>query len=302
MGYLLLIGPYVVVNIEKFGSFYPPATRSFPFATSAGAIYGLRNPTLSDMLGLGVRGNIDLRLAALAARSAEFVGRNGGFVMVAILLLTGVALGATSLPSWRELWRSPWLLPCAFGAGFVALHVVATPAISASGAFVKSSPLLVSLLLPVALIGLDRLTSRTSWRAVLIAVLLVPLAFDLASATRQVLAEDTLVGAQQRALLPRLNGDRDCVTGDIVVMTRTPWQFTLATGIPSVQIPDASRADILREAERWGVTHVAGNRFMKELRGLFASGGEDAVLEGLSSNLWRLRSPRTDHCIAPSRP
>ncbi|MGH8976714.1 MAG: hypothetical protein ACRDV7_01470 [Acidimicrobiia bacterium] len=91
------------------------------------------------------------------------------------------------------------------------------------------------------------------------------------------------------------------MTGDIVVMTRTPWQFTLATGIPSVQIPDASRADILREAERWGVTHIVGNRFMKELRELFASGGEDAVLEGLSSNLWRLQSPRTDHCIAPNR-
>ena len=192
VGYLLLFVPYVVVNIEKFGSFYPPATRYFPFATSEDAIYGLRNPTLSDMLGLGVRGNIDLRLAALAARSAEFVGRNGGFVMVAVLLLTGVALGATSLPSWRELWQSPWLLPFAFGAGFAALHVVATPAISASGAFVKSSPLLVSLLLPVALIGLDRLTRRTSWRAVLVAVLLVPLAFDLASATRHVLAEDAL--------------------------------------------------------------------------------------------------------------
>ena len=35
------------------------------------------------------------------------------------------------------------------------------------------------------------------------------------------------------------------MTGDIVVMTRTPWQFTQATGIPSVQIPVASRADIL---------------------------------------------------------
>jgi hypothetical protein len=296
--YLAVMAPYAVVSVLKVGAPLPPAGRYFPFVVDYEDLY--RSSTLpgpSDLRAIGLRGNVDLRLDALVGRWSDLFTQNGAIVTTTLLVLVGVAIGTARRDDAGRWWQSPWLLPVAYGLAVSFLHIIVTPVVSAAGGWVKSAPLLLPFLVTAALIGIERVTKRAALRAGLVALLIVPSLTQLASESRATITANNFVGQSLAALRATLKGEADCVDGEVVVMTRNPWELTEATGFRSVQIPNESLDVISAEAARWDVTHIVSDPNRPQLGGLASRRGR---FEPVQYGLYRVRSSRTAGCTGRS--
>jgi 4-amino-4-deoxy-L-arabinose transferase-like glycosyltransferase len=294
--YVAVMAPYCVVSIAKLGAPLPPASTYFPFVTNFEDLYRSSPlPGPRDVRAIGLRGNLDLRLDALVGRWSDLFTQNGVIVSTTLLILIGVAIGTAPRDRRSPWWNLPWLLPIAYGIAVALLYIVVTPAISATGAWVKTLPLLLPFIVTAALVGVARVTKRGAFRVCLVALLIVPSLTQLSSETRSVIRGNNFVGLEFRTLTPILKSESACVEGEVVVMTRYPWELTQATGFRSVQIPNAPVGEIRKVAERWGVTDILVSAKRPQLIGL-------AQLERVRGDLYRYRSPRTTACRGSGSP
>ena len=218
--YVAALLPYAVLSTVELGSPLPTASRTFPFITTYEDLYRTDPlPGIDDVLSLGLRGNVDLRLDALTARWSDVVHQSSTIAIAALLALAAVAF----IHAWQRRsdpwWHSPWLLPGIYGLAFAVLHIVVTPVVSASGGFVKSVTLLMPFLVIAALIGVSRLPLRPAVAAGLLALLLIPSVAHLSSTTRRTIETNDLA-EEAVAFETILEAEAACVTGEIVVMTR----------------------------------------------------------------------------------
>ena len=291
--YLAVIAPYAVVSIAKLGTPLPTASRYFPFVVNYEDLYrSSRLPGPGDLRALGFRGNLDLRLDALVGRWSDLLTQNGVIVTTTLLILAGIAIGGARRDQQDAWWESPWLLPLAYGLSVSFLYVVVTPGISGAGGWYKSASILLPFIATAALIGVQQVSKRPMLRVGVLALLIVPSLAHLASDSRAVIRENNAVGAGSSVLKQTLNAEAGCVTGEVVVMTRDPWELTEATGYRSVQIPNEPADVILKEAQHWGVTHVLADASRPQLDALTSPSANDATLEPVRPGLYRIRSSR----------
>jgi hypothetical protein len=298
--YIALMTPYVVVSMFELGAPLPPASRYFPFIVDYEDLFRTRPlPGVHDLASLGLRGNLDLRLDALVARWSELETQNGVILTVSLLVLVGIAIGTAVRRPQGPWWRSPWLLPVAYGTAAAFLAVVVAPVVSGAGGFAKSGPMLLPFLVTAALIGIARVGEhRRVLSVALIALLVVPSLTELTSLSRTTIRHDNRIGRDSAGIGRLLDLDRQCTRGEIVVMTRDPWEVTEATGYRSVQIPNEPARVIRAVAERWHVTHIVASPNRPQLAPLVAQARADRFTDVVFPTVYRVRSPRTERCTS----
>ncbi len=263
--YLVVMLPLFVVSITNIGSPLPSAASKFPFITSYENLFSLHvSQSPSALFAGGISGFASLRAHALMGLVQNAVQAMNGVVFVAILCLGVAGITRTVAPlggsdfttSLRRVLQSVWFVPVGFVTAVVLFDVVVAPVVSGAGA---GSKVMVALSVPIVVTCFafaERLGMHERTQILLCGILVVfPLCFVNAESKQEVALNNTY-GQGAVSLGDALAPERVCVTRPIVLMTRSPWEFTQATGIPSVEIPNGSIDDILQIARRYNVTDL----------------------------------------------
>ena len=289
-GYVVTMSPAYVESIRHFGSLLPPATASFPFITNYEDLFALRvNHSLSALLGGGWAQFFDLRATTLAKQIAHAFPTAYTVDALILVVLLGAALpkvdqrlGRRSVGAARHALtrtaRSPWFTPAAFAVATFLSYSLVAPVVSGTGAMSKG----MVTILPIIIVGASVQLSRLVLPPVIVATLIVVLAaaplLTLAGATRSTVTANNAFGHRAVALEPALRSEQACLGRRVVLMTRSPWELTQATGIRSVEIPNGTLAQILSTARRYGVTDIQDTDRREALRDISALTSRDGPL------------------------
>lgn len=291
---IFVLGPYVavmfplfVVSVANIGSPLPSAALKFPFVTHYENLYSLHvNQSPGALFAGGIHGFASVRVSALIGFVRNGVQSMDGVVLFVILLLGVAGFLRSAAPMnrsdpfslLRRILQSVWLVPVGFLAAVVLFDVIVVPVVSGGGAVYK---VMVGLAVPVVVTSLafaERLAMHERTLMALCGILVVfPLCFVNAKSNQQVAANNA-TGRAAAALGEALAPEQACLTRPIVLMTRNPWEFTQATGIPSVQIPNGSMDDILEIARRYQVTDIEWTRVRTSLAPIRQLSGENGPL------------------------
>jgi hypothetical protein len=263
--FFLVMLPFFVVSMAKIGSPLPSAPSRFPFITEYENLFSLHvTRSLSAFLGDGIGKFASLRGHSLVLAVDSALQSLNSVVALALLVLAALGVGRTARREdlsdarlvLRRLALSVWFVPLTFTALVVLVDVLIAPVVSSSGAISKAMVSINALVVVAGLSSIERLELRTRTLMVLCGLLIAfPLAFMNATSTADI-ASNNANGDAAVALGRALRPERACLAQPMVLMTRDTWEFTQATGIPAVQIPNGSLADILRIARRYHVTDI----------------------------------------------
>ncbi|HYY81173.1 MAG TPA: hypothetical protein VFD04_18625 [Actinomycetes bacterium] len=295
-GVLATLAPWVVANLRGMGRPLPPTTR-LPFLTSyedtfsVGGHFGAR-----QLLAGGPGHALWLRWHTLRLEARWTLTAVGLLPAAALLALAlaWLALGRRRGPARRD-GRFGWPLVAASAAAVLAFHTLVSPVASSAGAWKRS----VVAFVPLVLIAIGQALGALGGSRLLRGAVVAALAAQALPAARAVPAHfvevDNQAGAAPARLRPLLLAAAPARRP--VVMTRSPWELTEATGFPSVQIPDDGLCTILRTARRYRVDAIvlpAPRAALRSGAALRAS-GFTLVGRGQGSSVYRLPA-RTGEC------
>jgi len=158
--------------------------------------------------------------------------------------------------AWRAGWQSSAILPALFTVAVIAVDCLAAPVVSSAGATYKAGLTLVPL---VVVLGLQFIAQARPYNLLggLLAVcLVIPQLTILRPVARSTLNYDNAVGYNELRFIRQLRAEQACLRQPLVLMTPRPWEFTQATGIPSVMYPSGPQSDVLTIVGKYGVTDV----------------------------------------------
>lgn len=288
-GVLATLAPWVVANLRGMGRPLPPTTR-LPFLTSyedtfsVGGHFGAR-----QLLAGGPGHALWLRWHTLRLEARWTLTAVGLLPAAALLALAlaWLALGRRRGPARRD-GRFGWPLVAASAAAVLAFHTLVSPVASSAGAWKRS----VVAFVPLVLIAIGQALGALGGSRLLRGAVVAALAAQALPAARAVPAHfvevDNQAGAAPARLRPLLLAAAPARRP--VVMTRSPWELTEATGFPSVQIPDDGLCTILRTARRYRVDAIvlpAPRAALRSGAALRAS-GFTLVGRGQGSSVYRL--------------
>ncbi|MBI3200752.1 MAG: hypothetical protein HYZ29_04345 [Myxococcales bacterium] len=265
LGHGLVLAPFALALFRATGRL-APAHGALPFLVDYEDLYALPpGPTFRDSLRAGVWEALLLRQQASLDRASDYVRDLTGVPALLLVFAAGFLAGARESGGARarafDGWaRSRWLLPGMFAVVLFLAHTLVTPVASAAGAYTRSLPAVLAILLVVLSAVVSRMGSASPVAA-LLAVVLVgwPWHQQSRSVTARVVRENNQVAERLAALDAALNQDSKCMSQPVVVMTRDPWELNTLTGYRAVQIPNASAEDVLAIAARYSVTHLVAS-------------------------------------------
>ncbi len=277
IGFVVTMSPLYVESIRHYGTLMPPATASFPFITDYESLFAVHvNHSLSALLGGGWAQFFDLRATTLAKQVAHAFPTAYTIDAMIFIVLLGAALPragrgpgrrpAAARQTMTRALRSPWFTPAAFAVATFLSYALVAPVVSGTGAMSKG----MVTILPIIVVGASVQLSRLALRPVVVAGLVVVLAaaplLSFSATTRSTITANNAFGHRAVALEPALRSEQACLGRPVVLMTRSPWELTQATGIRSVQIPNGPLDQILSVARRYGVTDIEDTDRREALR------------------------------------
>jgi len=254
-----------VVNLQRLGTLLPVSTSRAPFINNYEDIFALR---IEESVGVLFQGGLDRffldRLMALqnhiSSLYSAFVPLDAivlGVLVGHALLFVGRANGKERLVArCRRALCSPWFVPVGFTVALIAFWAGIAPTISGGGGLAKCLATVLPVLVICALTQLDLMALPGRQKLIICLLLVAVPATDVASTTVSVIQGNNAIGANSVALKPMLRAEEVCLDHPVILMTRSPWEITQATGFPTVQIPNASLFEILQVAARYGVTDI----------------------------------------------
>lgn len=264
-GHAAAVAPFAFALLRATGRVVP-AHGALPFLLDYEDLYAMPpGAGLGSMLRSGVEQAFLLRQRASLDRASDYVRDLSGAPALVMVFGTGIAVGTGSMRAdgagaWLTLRRTSWVPLGLFAATLFAFHTIVTPVASGAGAYSRSLPAVVAILVAGALAGLVRLGVSGLPSIALMALLVGWPWYERAKgASARVVRDNDLVADRLEAVRKSLADDARCMTEPVVVMTRDPWELTALTGHRSVQIPNADAETILATARRYGVTHLVAS-------------------------------------------
>jgi len=249
----LIVGPWLVRNLQTTGSATTPNTERMFFLTDYRDHYRYRDEfSLETMLERQTP-------AQLVAKRLFEMGASIKLMYTTLdqLLPVAVAGGLLLLVAARDRQRLVALAPALILLlGYFVFYTVLVPYKSQGGSFKKVYLVLVPLLLPLAGYALERAIQAPRLR---IGTMLLTAGFLTANAVELVRADATFAlgylgrvqaMADVAATLPDRTGD-----GELVLMTQDPFMLRYV-GLRSVLFPSDDRDTLLEVAERYGVDYL----------------------------------------------
>ncbi|MDT4961911.1 MAG: hypothetical protein QOF87_1558 [Pseudonocardiales bacterium] len=266
-GYLVVMAPLFVVNVQRLGSPLPRTTSLSPFINRFEDIYALHvHASVGALFAGGIDRFVLDRLAALQIHLGSLFEAFAAIDAVLVILLVGRAMQLAGPvvvgppATWsRRAASSAWFVPVGFAVAVFGFWALIAPRISSGGALSKSLATVLPVLVIAALIQLDRLKVPGRAKLVVCVLLVLVPATSVATITVFDLHFNNRKGAAAAKMRPMLQAEQKCLDRPVVLMTRNPWEITQATGFPTVQIPNGPLSDILRVAAKYHATDIELN-------------------------------------------
>lgn len=263
VGHVAAVAPYVFMLFRATGRLVP-SHGALPFIVDYEDLYRLPpGPSLGELFRMGLWDAVLLRQRASLDRAFDFVRDLLSVPGLVLMLGTGAFAGARAAVRdadeslGRHLCRTSWVLPASYVTALFVLHATITPVASAAGAYSRSLPPVVSMLLVATLLGLKVLRVGPGLSALALGLAVSWPWYQLSKgAPLRVVRENNEVAMRLTAIKRALDQDARCLGVPIVVMTRDPWELTELTGYRSVQIPNGPLDAIVATGRRFGVTHL----------------------------------------------
>jgi hypothetical protein len=233
----------------------PSSLLNAPWLTNYEDIYAIgavKSPALVEFM--------KLRLAGVADRLSDLSKGFGGSQVA--LILSIICLMGIQFRNRAQAWLdSPWAAPVGYSLLIVSLHALLTPTVSSQGALSKSLLAIVPGILIAALDGMKVIRDRFHRSVFVIAlcgISFVGLHWLTAfpRKTSELIRKNNAVEILPKALKPALEQEAERIGKEIVVMTRSPWEFSEATGYRSLQIPNNDLDQILATGRKYHATHL----------------------------------------------
>jgi hypothetical protein len=319
-GYAAIMAPYMIISIQRIGSPLPTASQDFPYISQYSQLFSLH----VKHSGLWSDAMWDARGQAFSDQWHFGAAIYEYGVLVALLALIAVSLllrRPANIPAGSgsfigRVFRSAWLLPVAFAVMVPIFESAVTPVVAGAGSVQKSgialAPILVigalqrSRRLPGLRPDLPRWLRSSTWLMQLVVLagavaLMVLPALRLPSLTTHTVAGGNAIGRHASVLHPALQDEqRRLGTRQLILMTANPWDISQATGFATVMIPEASICEVLKTADKYGVTDVEtrqGNRPQRNIEWLAHHGGPfTPVTGGPTYRLYRIDDAALQWC------
>jgi hypothetical protein len=250
--FTLVIAPWIIRNVEVFGSATTPEADDMLFFTDHADHYAYgRQFTLETMLASQTPAQIISKRIFEAAAAVQ-VAYSAFDMFLPVAVCGGLLLVVTARDRQRLLTIAPALILI---LGIFVAYPLLIPYKSQAGSFKKAYLAAAPMLLPLAAYALERTILVQRFRQgamILVTMLLVANAIQLVRTDAR-FTTNYYQSIQQVAevahSLPDTNDD-----GEIVLMTQDPFILSLA-GFKSVMFPYEPRDVILEVARRYGVDY-----------------------------------------------
>lgn len=261
LGYLIVMGPWMARLFVVSGSVLPPGGTATAWLRSYDELFTYPATDLNPahLLSAGAGELVQVRARAFGQNLLSFFGVNG-LVFLAPFMLWG---------GWARRKRPIVYVSAVYATSLFLLMTVLFPHPGTRGGFFHSSAGLMPVLWPLAILGLDDVLDRIgptrSWRieeakgafglgAVLIAAVVTGFLFW----TRVARPAGTGSGWNSSAIVYGEITDeiREIDEEGGLVAVNNPPGFWLASGLPSVVIPDGGEDALWRVARDFGVEWV----------------------------------------------
>lgn len=265
--YLVALSPLLAYNYREFHSLFPVGPSKTMFLTTYEDLYSYgKELTLKTYLQWGWRNILDSKVEAGISYLTNVWGGLGP--PLSVLLLVGVIerlVRRRSKANWRI--HAPWLAYAGLLFGFYAI-VATFPGMN--GGFARSMVALIPVLVLVSVDSAERLIPSKPVFLLLTVGIGIWLMQSAHEEARHALAENTRVGEAMASLGQVMEGlQRAGQKGEMVVMTRDPWELTYQTGLRSVEIPNNGLDVILQVAHQFGANYLVLPAPREALAGLY---------------------------------
>jgi hypothetical protein len=266
--YLATITPWLVHNALTFGALRPPGLGKLMFLTDYEDLFSYaKDLSPSAYLAWGLPSILRSKLNA-AVRNLQTLAGLLGLLWAPVV--AGLVADAVS-PERRAAWRLH-LPPLGFLGLLVAFFtLVVTFAVAG---FHASALTLVPYLLVLAAVAVTRFVRFRPVALLLVAVATAYL-FQQCFETGTYLAFHDQTGRRLARLRTLIEREEPAGGGEVVIMTRDPWEVHHATGYRALQIPNDDLATILAVARRYGATHLLLPAPRAALAGLYRGEATD---------------------------
>ncbi len=254
-GYLVAMSPLYVLNFQHMGTLLPAASSKFPFVTKFEDLYSLHvTRTPSAFFGNSVTDFLVSRLTVFGDEVVSGIESMYSIDVAVLAVLLGAGLAHQASRSWTRTISSPWFMPAGFAVFAMLFFAVIIPVLS--GETGKWMIVIMPMFVIAGLVQLPELGLRPVTTLVIVAALAGAPLLTLATVTRSIIASNNRVGDRVAVLKPLLDAEQACLSKPLVLMTRSPWETTQATGYRTVMIPNGTLDDTLAVARRYGVTDI----------------------------------------------
>lgn len=306
LGYLPVAAPYFYENLSHFGTVLPPAATSFPFITDYEDLFSPHvDRSLHGLLGTGIVQFVRLRVVAvvdeLRVALATFTKADALVLVILGMLLISRRSRSPSPMAQRLVGalRSAWFVPVGFVGALFLFDALVAPVVAGAGATLKGMVTVIAVPIVAVLVALAGSGFRRSIIVVGCALLVLSPLAQLPRISKAVVRHNNGFGQAAASLGPALKREQKCLDRPVVMMTRAPWEFTQATGVPSVQIPAGSVADVVAVAREYGVTDIEDPQIrpqLSDLSAMLAATGPLTLAEHFGSRrIYRIRATTAGH-------
>lgn len=263
VGHLVVLAPYAVLLFRSTGRLLP-AHGALPFVIDYEDLYRLPpGPSFADLVRMGLWDALLLRQRASVDRAFDFVRDVLGLPGLVLIFWAGVfggarlAVRADTQGICSRLRQTVWVLPGLYAVSLFSFHATVTPVASAAGAYSRSLPAVVGVLLVALIAGLRTVRSPPVATLFTVGLLVAWPWFQVSKGLPlRVVRDNNEVAVRLEGVQRTLDQESSCFRAPIVVMTRDPWELTELTGYRSVQIPNGDSSAIVSTAARFQVTHL----------------------------------------------
>jgi hypothetical protein len=252
--YLLVISPMLFYNLRHFGALLPPGPARVAFALNHEDVYVYtRELSLDAYLALGWAAILKQKALTGFANLEIILARLGLFVT----LLAGVAFVEPLLSrGQRPLWRRHFPVLLFFGLEYL-FYTLAASVVSTHGSFGKAVLTVLPFIVLFACDALARHVPNKPVALLLAAFFIFPPVLDTFPNAQGKLAFHAEIDAEMTALADTLQTEIDPFeAGEIIIMTRDPWEVYLSTGYRTLMIPFEELDVIYAAARRYGANYL----------------------------------------------
>jgi len=252
--YLLVLLPLLVYNLCNFGALLPPGPSRVAFAIEHEDVYVYsKDLSLQSYLALGWRAIAKQKILTGIVNLEIIFQRFGLFLS----LFAGIAvLELVFSRQRRVLWHKYLPVLVFFALEYLFYTLVAT-VVSAYGSYGKAVLTVLPFIILFAFDALERHIPAKPVATLLALVFVFPPMLATFPNAQGKIAFHTEINREMTALSNTLHTQVDPQEdGEIIIMTRDPWEVNISTGYRTIMVPNEDLDVIYEVAQRYGANYI----------------------------------------------